>query len=328
MPSIKTKAIRIYETGGPEILRYEDIDLPDPGPKEVRIRHTAIGLNFIDTYHRSGFYPVPLPSGLGIEAAGIVEAVGDSVTSFKPGDRIAYGGSPVGAYSQAANVRASLLSKLPDNISDQQAGAMMVKGMTVRYLFKETYKLKAGDTILFHAAAGGVGLIACQWAKHLGVTLIGTVGSDEKAELARAHGCAHVINYRTENFVARVKDITGGKGVPVVYDGVGKDTFLGSLDCLRPRGLLASFGNASGPVDTFDLGLLAAKGSLYVTRPTLMHYTSTAADLAATANDLFDVVAKGIVKIEINQTYRLADAARGHADLEARKTTGASLLVP
>lgn len=325
---MKVKATRIYETGGPEVLRYEDIDLPEPGPKEARIRHTAIGLNFIDIYHRSGLYPVPLPSGLGIEAAGIIEATGDQVTTFKPGDRVAYGNSPVGAYSQAANVRASLLSKIPDSISDQQAGTIMVKGMTVRYLFKETYKVKAGETILFHAAAGGVGLIACQWAKHLGINMIGTVGSEEKAEIARAHGCAHVINYRTENIVDRVKELTGGKGVPVVYDGVGKDTFLASLDCLQPRGLLASFGNASGPIDNFDLGLLAAKGSLYVTRPTLMHYTASPADLSATANDLFDVVTKGIVKNEINQTYKLADAARGQADLAARRTTGASLLIP
>lgn len=321
-------AIRIHETGGPEVMKLEQVDLPDPGPGEVRIRHSAIGINFIDTYHRSGLYPVPLPSGIGLEAAGTVEAVGNGVTTLKDGDRVAYGTGPLGAYADAINAPAARLAKVPDDVSDEHAAALMLKGMTVRYLFKETFKLNKGDTCLFHAAAGGVGLIACQWAKDLGVTLIGTAGSDEKCALATAHGAAHAINYRTENIVERVKEITGGQGVPVVYDGVGKDTFMASLDCLRPRGLLVSFGNASGPVEAFDLGILSAKGSLYVTRPTLFHYAATPEDFAASAADVFDVVARGAVKIDINQRYRLADAVQAHKDLEGRKTTGASVLSP
>lgn len=322
------KAIRIHETGGPEVMKLEEIDLPDPGPGQARVRHTAIGLNFIDTYHRSGLYPVPLPSGLGLEAAGIVEAVGDGVSEVEVGDRVAYGSGPLGAYSQAQNCYAAGLIKLPDTIKDDEAAALMMKGLTVRYLFKETYKLKAGDTALFHAAAGGVGLVACQWAKEMGVTLIGTVGSDEKAELARAHGCDHIINYATENVVERVMDITNGAKVPVVFDGVGKDTFEISLDCLAPRGLLASFGNASGPVTGVDLGILAAKGSLYVTRPTMVHYMLTPEQVAEATADLFDVVARGAVKVDINQRYDLADAAQSHIDLQSRKTTGATILQP
>ncbi|MCE9648071.1 MAG: quinone oxidoreductase [Parvibaculum sp.] len=322
------KAIRIEKQGGPEVMELRDIELPPPGKGELRLRHTAIGLNFIDTYHRSGLYPVKLPSGLGMEAAGIVEALGEGVTDFRIGDRVAYGSGPIGAYAEANNVPAGRAAKIPDGVSDEAAAAMMLKGITAQFLLRQTFKVSKGDTILWHAAAGGVGLIATQWAKFLGCTVIGTVGSDDKVAIARAHGCDHVINYRTENVVERVKEITGGKKLPVVYDGVGKDTFLTSLDCLRPRGLLVSFGNASGPVTGVDLGILAAKGSLFVTRPTMFHYTATEAEFKAVAQDLFDVVAKGGVKIEINQRYKLADAAQAHRDLEARKTTGATVLVP
>jgi NADPH2:quinone reductase len=322
------KAIRIEKTGGPEVMQLVDVDLPPPGPGEVRIRQTAIGLNFIDTYHRSGLYPVPLPSGIGLEAAGVVEETGEGVTQLKSGDRVAYGNGPIGAYAQARNVPANRVSKLPDEISDETAAAMMLKGMTVRYLLRETYKVAAGDTILLHAAAGGIGLIACQWAKALGATVIGTAGSQEKAELARAHGADHVILYTREDVPARVREITGGKKVPVVYDGVGKDTLMASLDSLRPRGLLVSFGNASGPVDKFDVGLLAAKGSLYITRPTLGTYVADEASLQANAKDLFDVVKTGKVKIEVNQRYPLSEAVNAHRDLAARKTTGSTILVP
>jgi NADPH2:quinone reductase len=322
------KAIRIEKTGGPEVMQLVDADLPPPGPGEVRIRHTAIGLNFIDTYHRSGLYPVKLPSGIGLEAAGVVEETGEGVTHLKPGDRVAYGNGPLGAYSQARNAPANRVSKLPDGISDETAAAMMLKGMTVRYLLRETYKVSPGDTILIHAAAGGVGLIACQWAKALGATVIGTAGSKDKAELARAHGCDHVILYKEEDVPARVRELTGGKGVPVVYDGVGKDTLMVSLDSLQPRGLLVSFGNASGPVDKFDVGLLAAKGSLYITRPTLASYVAKDAELQANAKDLFDVVASGKVKIEVNQTYPLSEVVQAHRDLSNRKTTGSTVLLP
>jgi NADPH2:quinone reductase len=322
------KAIRIEKTGGPEVMQLVDVDLPPPGPGEVRIRQTAIGLNFIDTYHRSGLYPVPLPSGIGLEAAGVVEETGEGVTQLKSGDRVAYGNGPIGAYAQARNVPANRVSKLPDEISDETAAAMMLKGMTVRYLLRETYKVAAGDTILLHAAAGGIGLIACQWAKALGATVIGTAGSEDKAELARAHGADHVILYKTEDVPARVREITGGKKVPVVYDGVGKDTLMASLDSLRPRGLLVSFGNASGPVDKFDVGLLAAKGSLYITRPTLGTYVAEEAALQANAADLFDVVRTGKVKIEVNQRYPLSEVVNAHRDLAARKTTGSTILVP
>ena len=322
------QAIRIHETGGPSVLRLEDIGLADPGPGEVRVRHTAIGLNFIDTYHRSGLYPVPLPSGIGLEAAGVVEALGEGVDTLAEGDRVAYGSGPLGAYSQAHILPAGRVARIPDGVSDEQAAALMLKGMTVRYLFKDTYAVKPGDTILFHAAAGGVGQIACQWAKALGITLIGTAGSDEKCEIARQKGAAHTINYSRENVVERVREITEGRGVPVVYDGVGKDTFEISLDCLAPRGLLATFGNASGPVTGVNLGILTQKGSLYVTRPSLMHYVASDKDLAANTADVFDAVARGAISIDINQRYALADAQKAHEDLEARRTTGASVLVP
>ena len=323
-----TQAIRIYEHGGPDVMKWEAIDVGNPGEKEIRIRHTAIGLNYIDTYHRTGLYKIPLPSVIGREGAGVVDAIGAGVTEFKVGDRVAYGSAPIGSYSEARLVAADRVVKIPDGVTDQQAASMMLKGMTAQYLIRRSYAVKPGDTILFHAAAGGVGLILCQWAKHLGATVIGTVGSEEKAVLAKANGCDHVINYRTEDFVARVAEITGGKKCAVVYDGVGKDTFMKSLDCVRPRGLVALFGNASGKVEPLDLGTLAAKGSLFVTRPTLDTHVATREELVTTANDLFDVVVRGIVKIEINQTYALKDAAQAHRDLEARKTTGSTVFIP
>lgn len=326
-----TKAIRIHAPGGPEELRWEDVAVGDPGPGEVRLRQTAVGLNYIDVYHRTGLYPLPsLPAVIGMEGAGVVEALGAEVSDLKEGDRVAYAAPPVGAYAQARLMPADRLIKLPDapnTISDRQAAAMMLQGMTVRYLIRRTYPVKKGETVLFHAAAGGVGLIACQWLKHLGATVIGTVGSEEKAELARAHGCAHTINYRREDVAAKVKELTDGAGVPVVYDSVGKDTFEGSLSSLQPLGLLVGFGNASGPVPPFELGRLAAMGSLYITRPTLMTYTAKRADLVAAARDLFDVVLSGAVKIEINQTYPLSETAQAHRDLEARKTTGSTVLL-
>jgi NADPH:quinone reductase len=324
----KVKAIRFSQTGGPEVLHLEDVDLPPPGKGEVTVRHRAIGLNYIDTYHRSGLYPVPLPSGIGLEASGTVEAVGDGVTGFKPGDRVAYGSGAVGAYSQMRNYPANRLVKIPDSIGDEAAAAMMLKGMTARYLLRATYKVQPGDTILFHAAAGGVGLIAVQWAKALGATVIGTAGSPEKAAIARAHGCDHVIDYRKEDVAKRVRELTGGVGVPVVYDGVGAATVEASLDSLRIRGLLVSFGNASGPVRNFDLGQLSAKGSLYVTRPTLFAYIGTDADFRETADDLIAMVAGGKVKIEVNQRHPLADAAKAHRALESRETTGSTILLP
>ena len=323
-----TQAVRIEKTGGPEVMQLVKVDLPKPGANEVRIRHTAIGLNYIDTYHRSGLYPVKLPSGLGQEAAGVVEELGQGVTSLKVGDRVAYGNGPIGAYAQARNIPASSVVKIPDSISYETAAGMMLKGMTARYLLRATYKVKPGETIPLHAAAGGVGLIAAQWAKALGATVIGTVGSESKMEIAKAQGCAHVINSSTENVVARVKEITGGKGVPVVYDGVGQATFMTSLDCLSPRGLLVSFGNASGPVVGIELGILASKGSLYVTRPTLGTYISNDADLKETTNDLFEIVQSGKVKIPVNQTYALSDVVQAHRDLEARKTTGTTVFIP
>lgn len=323
-----TNAIRIHEHGGPEIMKWEAVDVGAPGPKELRVRHTAVGLNYIDTYHRTGLYKIPLPSVIGREGAGVVEAAGSEVTDVKVGDRVAYASAPIGSYAEARLIAADRVVKIPANVTDRQAASMMLKGMTAQYLLRRTYPVKAGDTILFHAAAGGVGLILCQWARHLGATVIGTTGSEEKSALAKANGCDHVINYRTEDFVARVADITGGKKCAVVYDGVGKDTFLKSLDCVRPRGMAALFGNASGKVEPLDLGLLATKGSLFVTRPTLDTHVATREDLIATANDLFDVVGRGIVKIEINQTYALKDAAQAHRDLEARKTTGSTVLLP
>jgi NADPH:quinone reductase len=323
-----THAIRFHKTGGPEVLVWEEVPVGKPGAGEARIRHTAVGLNFVDIYNRSGLYPAAqLPSGLGAEAAGVVEEVGPGVTDLKPGDRVAYGNSPLGAYSEARLIPADRLLKLPDSIDDKTAAAMMLKGLTVQYLIRQTYKVKSGDTILLHAAAGGVGVILSQWAKHLGATVIGTVGSEEKAKIAKAHGCAHTINYTKEDLVARVKEITGGQMVPVVYDSVGKDTFMKSLDCLAPLGLLASFGQSSGVVEPLNLGLLAQKGSLFVTRPTLFTYAAKRDNLVAMAKELFDVVASGAVKIGVNQTYALKDAAKAHADLAARKTTGSTVLL-
>ncbi len=318
--------IRIYEHGGPEVMRWEDVQLGPPGPGEARIRQTAVGLNYTDVYSRSGLYPAPLPTGLGNEAAGVVEAVGVSVTDLKPGDRVAYGNAPIGSYAEARLVPADRLLKLPDAISDTSAAAMMLKGLTVQYLIRQTYKVKRGDTIVCHAAAGGVGLILCQWAKHLGATVIGTVSSDDKAALAKAHGCDHPIVYTREDFAKRVFEITSGQKVAVVYDSIGKDTFLKSLDCIAPLGLMVSFGNASGPVENVSIGILAAKGSLYLTRPTLNTYGAKRENLVAMANDLFNVVLTGAVKIKVNQTYPLKDAARAHRDLEARKTTGSTVL--
>ncbi len=321
------KAIRIHETGGPEVLRWEEVEVGPPGPGQARIRHTAVGLNYIDTYHRTGFYSLPLPVVLGTEAAGVVEEVGPGVTEVKPGERVAYA-SLVGAYAEERLMAAERLVPLPDYISDRQAAAMMLKGMTAQYLLRRTYRVGPADTILVHAAAGGVGLILCQWAKHLGATVIGTAGSEEKADLAREHGCQFPIVYTRENFVELVKGLTGGKGVPVVYDSVGKDTFMGSLDCLRPLGVMVSYGQASGPVPPFNVTVLSAKGSLFLTRPTLNTYTANRNDLLSCAEDLFDVVRRGIVKIEVRQTYALKDTAQAHRDLEARKTTGSTVLLP
>lgn len=323
-----THAIRIHQTGGPDVLRWEEVELPAPAPGEATVRHHAVGLNFIDTYHRSGLYPLPLPAGLGLEGAGVIEAVGEGVSEVKVGDRVAYAGGPVGAYAEARNIPAHRLLKLPDSIAFETAAAMMLQGLTAAYLLRRTYRVQAGDSVLIHAAAGGVGLIACQWAKALGATVIGTVGSAAKGELARAHGCDHVINYSSENFTQRVREITGGEGVPVVYDGVGKDTFMGSLDCLRPQGMMVSYGNASGPVPPVDLLLLSQKGSLFITRPTLMSYTAKREDLLALGAELFAVVASGQVKVEVNQRYALKDAAQAQRDLEARKTTGSTILLP
>jgi NADPH2:quinone reductase len=322
------RAIRINAPGGPEVMRWEEVAVGDPGPGEARIRHTAVGVNYIDTYHRSGLYKLPMPSGLGSEAAGIVEATGPGVDWVKAGDRVAYCGGPLGSYSEARVMPAERLVKVPDGISDRSAATLMLKGLTVQYLFRQTYKLKAGETILFHAAAGGVGLIACQWARALGVTMIGTVGSDEKAALAKANGCTHTIVYTRENFVERVKELTGGKGVPVVYDGIGKDTFPASLDCVSPRGLFASYGNASGPVPPFDILLLSQKGSLYVTRPTLVTFASKREDINAMAGELFDLVRSGKIVSEPRQTFPLKDAAEAHKALQSRGTTGATILVP
>ena len=319
------QAIRFAKTGGPEVLEWQQVEVGKPGPGQVRLKHSAVGLNYIDTYQRSGLYPMPLPSGLGSEAAGIVEEVGPGVSGLKAGDRVAYAGGPLGAYSEARVMPAERLVPLPAGISDQQGAAMMLKGMTAWYLIRRTHVVKSGETILIHAAAGGVGLIVCQWAKHLGATVIGTVGDAQKAALAKANGCDHPINYRTEDFVARVNEITGGKKLPVVYDSVGKDTFSKSLDCLAPLGLMALFGQSSGAVPPFDLGILAGKGSLFITRPTLNSYTATREDLLTAAGELFDVVQKGAVKLAINQTYPLRDAAQAHRDLQDRKTTGSTV---
>lgn len=320
--------IRVHAYGGPEALRSEEVPVGDPGPGEVRLRQSAVGLNYIDTYHRTGRYKLAsLPAVIGMEGAGTVEVVGPGVTDFKVGDRVAYAGA-LGGYADERLIAADRLVKLPPGIDEKTAAAMMLQGMTVRYLLRETYRCTAETVMLFHAAAGGVGLIACQWARAIGATMIGTVGSDEKARLAKEHGCTHVINYRTENYVARVKEITKGEGCDVVYDSVGKDTFPSSLDCLRPKGLWVSFGNASGPVPPFEIGILSTKGSLYATRPTVMTYTARRADLLANAADLFDMVGKGAVKIVVNHTYPLREAASAHRDLEARKTAGSVVLIP
>ena len=319
------QAIRFAKTGGPEVLEWQAVEVGKPGPGQVRLRHTAVGLNYIDTYQRSGLYPMPLPSGLGSEAAGVIEEVGPEVAGLKAGDRVAYAGGPLGAYSEARVMPAERLVPVPAGITDEQAAAMMLKGMTAWYLVRRTHVVKPGETILIHAAAGGVGLIVCQWAKHLGATVIGTVGDAEKAALAKAHGCDHPINYRSEDFIARVAEITGGKKCPVVYDSVGKDTFYKSLDCIAPLGLMASFGQSSGAIGPVDIGILAGKGSLFLTRPTLNTYTATREDLLTAAGDLFDVVQKGVVKLRVNQTYALRDAAQAHRDLQARKTTGSTV---
>jgi NADPH2:quinone reductase len=325
------KAIRIYEQGGPEVMKWEDVEIGPPGAGEIRMRHDVIGLNYIDTYHRGGVYKIPLPSGIGSEAAGTVDAVGDGVTDIKPGDRVCYASGtplqPVGSYAEARNVPAARVVKIPDGIKSETAAAMMLKGMTVSYLIKRTYKVKSGETVLWHAAAGGVGLIACQWLKALGVTTIGTAGSDEKCELAKAHGAAHCINYKTDDFAVRVKEITDGKGVPVVYDSVGKDTFDKSLECLSMFGTMVTFGNASGPVPPVNLAA-QLKGHLHVTRPSLQPYSAARQDLVALATDLFDIVNAGKVKIEINQRYPVKDAVQAHRDLESRKTTGSTVLMP
>ncbi len=322
------KAIRIHQPGGPEVLQLEDLEVGAPGDGQVRIRQTAIGINYIDTYHRTGAYPLPLPTGIGLEGAGVVEAAGPGVIDLRPGDRVAYAGGPVGAYATERLMPADRLVKVPDGIGDQQAAGMMLKGMTAEYLIRRTFPVKAGDTVLWHAAAGGVGLIACQWLKARGAHVIGTVGSDEKAALAKAHGCEFPVVYTREDFVARVKEITGGKGVPVVYDSVGKDTFARSIDCLSPRGMLVLFGAASGPVPPLDSQILAQKGSLFLTRPTLFTYTASREDLVLSATSLFDVVRSGQVKIEVSRTYPLAQAQQAHRDLESRKTTGSLLLLP
>jgi len=322
------KAIRYARTGGPEVMELAEVEVGEPGPGEARVRNHAIGLNFIDVYFRNGLYPAPLPGGLGQEGAGVVEAVGEGVTHVRPGDRVAYAARPNGAYSELRLMPADILVKLPDGIDFETGAAMMLQGLTVQYLFRRTYPLQAGDTILFHAAAGGVGLIACQWARALGVNLIGTVGSNEKAELARQHGAAHVINYNTEDVVQRVLEITNGAKVPVVYDSVGKDTFLRSLDCLRPLGLMVSFGNSSGAVPPFALSELVSRGSLYITRPTLQTYAAKREDLEAMAADLFQMVTSGKIRIEIHQRFPLADAAQAHIALESRRTTGKTILLP
>ena len=321
-------AIRFHQTGGPEVLRWEEVAVGDPAPGEARLRHEAVGLNFIDTYHRTGLYPMPLPSGIGLEGAGVVEAVGEGVNDVRPGDRVAYAGGPVGAYSQVRCLPAHRLLKLPQTIDCRTGAAMMLQGLTSAYLLRRTYCVQPGDTVLIHAVAGGVGLIACQWAKALGATVIGTVSTEAKAELARQHGCDHVIFYTREDIVQRVRAVTGGEGVAVVYDGVGKDTFMASLDCLRPRGMMATFGNASGAVPPFDPLLLTQKGSLFLTRPKLADYTTKREELLALGDELFDVVQRGKVRIEVNQTYALADAASAHRDLEARKTTGSTIFLP
>jgi len=321
-------AIRIHEQGGPEVMKWESIDVPAPGAGQIAIAHKAIGLNYIDCYHRSGLYPLPMPSGIGMEGAGVVDAVGAGVTDIRTGDRVAYAAGPPGSYAETRVIDAAKVVKLPAGIADETAAAMMLQGMTAEYLIRRTYKVKPGDTVLFHAAAGGVGLIACQWLKLLGATVIGTVGSDEKAAIAKAHGCDYPIVYTREKFPERVREITNGKGVPVVYDSIGKDTWDRSLDCLAPRGMMVTFGNASGPVTSINPGILGQKGSIYLTRPSLMNYTATREELELSSGRLFEMVKSGKVKLEINQTYPLKDAVKAHKDLEGRKTTGCTVLVP
>jgi NADPH2:quinone reductase len=328
MTQVMTKAIRFHQTGGPEVLVLEEVAVGAPGPGEAQVRHAACGINFVDCYQRSGLYQVALPSGAGGEGAGVVEAVGTGVKAVKPGDRVAYAGGAPGAYCELRNLPADRLCLLPEGLSFEQGAAMMLKGLTVQYLIRRTHRVVAGEMVLWHAAAGGVGLIACQWLKALGAIVIGTAGTDEKCELARQHGADHCINYRAEDFVARVRDLTQGEGVPVVYDSVGKDTFSGSIACLRPLGLMASFGNASGPVPPMELSVLASHGSLFLTRPTLNTYAAKRADLVAGAKELFDVVLSGQVKIGIGQRYPLKDAAQAHRDLESRSTSGAGILIP
>lgn len=324
-----TRAIVIHETGGPEVMRWEAVDPGEPGPGEVLLRHEAVGLNFIDVYHRSGLYPLPaLPAVIGMEGAGVVEAVGEGVTEATVGDRVAYAGLPPGAYAEKRRIPAHRLVRLPGSIPSETAAAMMLQGMTARYLLRGCYPVKAGDTLLVHAAAGGVGLIVCQWARDIGAKVIGTVGSPEKAALAAENGCHHPIVYTTGDFPARVREITDGRGVDVVYDSVGRATFMKSLDCLRPMGMMVCFGQASGPVPPLDLSVLAAKGSLFLTRPSLMTYTARREDLLAHAGDLFEVVGRGAVRVEIRGRYPLAEAARAHRDLEGRRTTGSSILIP
>ena len=323
-----THAIRLHQAGAPELMQWESIALPPPAAGEVRLRHHAIGLNYIDTYHRSGLYPLPLPSGLGQEGAGVVEAVGEGVSEVAVGDRVAYATSPLGAYAEARNIPAEVLVPLPAAVSFEQGAAVMMQGLTAQYLLRRTYRVQAGDTILVHAAAGGVGTIMCQWAKALGATVIGTVGSEPKAELARANGCDHPIVYTRENFAQRVRELTGGEGVPVVFDSIGKDTFMDSLACLRPLGRMVSFGNASGAVPPIDIGVLARMGSLFLTRPTLFTYAARRSELLVMASELFDLLAAGTVRVAINQRYALKDAAQAHHDLEGRRTMGSSILLP
>jgi len=321
-------AIRFHQTGGSDVLQWEEVAVGEPGPLEARVRQYAVGLNFIDVYHRTGVYPVPLPSGIGLEGAGVVEAVGSEVTDLHPGERVAYAGGPVGAYAESRLMPADRLVRLPEALTFEQGAAMMLQGLTAQYLLRRTYRVQPGETLLIHAAAGGVGLMVCQWAKALGATVIGTVGTEEKAALARAHGCDHPILYTRERFAERVREITGGAGVSVVYDSIGKDTFMDSLACLRPLGMMVLFGAASGPVPPFDLGLLAKMGSLFITRPTLMTYAARREDLLQMAEELFDAVLSGRVTVAVNQRYALRDAARAHTDLEARRTTGSTVLLP
>lgn len=321
------KAVRIHETGDANVMRYEDVDIGDPATGEIKIKNSFIGLNFIDTYHRSGLYPVPLPAALGLEGAGIVIAVGEGVTEFSEGDRVGYGAGPLGGYAEERLIPWHRAVKLPDAISEETAAAMMLQGMTTEYLIRRTYEVKPGDTVLFHAAAGGVGLVACQWLKQLGATVIGTVGSEEKGELAKAHGCDHIIYYNHEDVAAKVKDITNGAGVPVVYDGVGKSTYEASLNSLAPRGVFASYGNASGSIESISPGDLASKGSLFFTRPSLMNYVASREDLVSSTNALFGAIENGL-EIKVNQRYALSDIQQAHRDLEGRKTTGSTLIIP